>query len=106
MSRGGGERAWWGRSHRRQRLSAAPLPGCQPLGLAHAPDLQGHHAILATKALAADRAEAGRPMPTAAVPTCQAQGFRGIKTAVIAVRPRLALGKGRALEGPTGRCAE
>jgi hypothetical protein len=35
----GGEWASWGVSHRRQRLSTTALPGCQPLCLAHAPDI-------------------------------------------------------------------
>ena len=52
-----GERASWRLRHRGQRLSAAPLPGGQPLGLAHASDIQRHNPILAPKALAADRPE-------------------------------------------------
>jgi hypothetical protein len=96
----GGERASWRVSHRRPRLSALALPGREPLGLAHAPHVQGHDAILATKTLAADRAEEMRPIATPAVPTGQEGGFGGIEEAPVAVMPRLALGKRRALKIP------
>jgi hypothetical protein len=73
------------------------------LGLAPAPDIDGHHAILAPKAVAADRAEEMRPMPTPAVPTRQEDGFVGIEEAPVAVMPRLALGKCGGLEIPLDR---
>jgi hypothetical protein len=76
------------------------------VGLAHAPDIQGHKAILATKTLAAERAEEMRPISTPAVPTGQEDGFVGIEAVPVAVRPRLALGKRRALESPAAPCAD
>jgi hypothetical protein len=84
----GGERPSWGVSHRRQRLSATALPWCQPLRLAHAPDVQSDNAILATKTLITDGAEEVRPIPTAPVPAVQEQRFIGIETAAIAISYR------------------
>jgi hypothetical protein len=96
----GGERASWRFSHRRPRLSARAWPGCEPLGLAQAPDRPGHDTRLATQTLAADRAEERRPMATPAVPTGQEGGFGRIEEAPVTVMPRLALGKRRALKLP------
>jgi hypothetical protein len=74
------------------------LPRCQPLRLAHTPDMEGHHATLAMKALSADRTEEMRPIPTPAVPTGQEDSLLRIEDAPVAVMPRLALGKCRGLE--------
>jgi hypothetical protein len=49
-----GELASWGLYHCWQRLIAMALPGRQSRRLTHAPDIQGHHAILVPKALATD----------------------------------------------------
>jgi hypothetical protein len=74
------------------------LPGRQPLGLAHASDIQGHNAILASKAVAADGPEEMRTIPTPAIPTSQGGGFVRIEEAAVAAMQRLALGKRRVLE--------
>jgi hypothetical protein len=86
--------------HCRQRLRAAPLPGGQPLGLAHASDIQGHNPILAPKALATDHTEEMRAIATPTIPPGQEGHFVGIKEATVAAMSRLALRKRRALEGP------
>jgi hypothetical protein len=94
----GGELASWGVSHRRQRPSAAPLPRGQPLGLAHAPDLEGDKAILAPQPLATDHTKEMRAIPTPAVPPGQEDGLVRIEATAVAAMPRLALRKRRALE--------
>jgi hypothetical protein len=70
------------------------------LGLAHAPDIQGYDAILAPKALAADRPEEMRAIPTPAIPPGQEGRFVRIEETAVAAMPRLALGKRRAPEIP------
>jgi hypothetical protein len=93
-----GEQASWRLRHHRQWLIAPVLPGRQALRLAHASDLQGHHTILAPKALATDGPEEMRAITTPAVPPGQEGGFVRIKEAAVAAMPRRALGKRRALE--------
>ena len=68
------------------------------MGLAHASAIQGHNPILAAKALAADRAEETRAIPTAVVPPGQESSFVRIEETVVAAMPRWALRKRRALE--------
>jgi hypothetical protein len=70
------------------------------LGLAHASDIQRHNAILALKALAADRPEEVPAVPTAIVPPGQEGGFVRIEEAAAAAIPRWALGERGALEIP------
>jgi hypothetical protein len=93
-----GEQAPWRLRHCRQRLIATALPGCQSLRLAHASDVQRDNAILALKALAADRPEEMPAIPTPAIPASQEHGFVRIGNAAVAAMPRLALRKRRALE--------
>jgi hypothetical protein len=93
-----GERASWRSRHRRPRLRALALPGGEPLGLAHASDIQGHNPILTPKTLAADGSEEMRAIPTPAVPPGQEGGFVRIEQAAVAAIPRLVLGERWALE--------
>jgi hypothetical protein len=86
--------------HRGQRLSAPALPGRQSLRLAPASDIQGHEAILAPTALAADGPEEGPAVATAVVPPGQEGRFVGLEEAAVAAMPWLALGKCRALKIP------
>ena len=68
------------------------------MGLAHASDVQGHNAILASKALTTNCTKEMRAIPTPAVPTGQEDSFIRIEKTAVAAMPRLALGKRRALE--------
>src|SRR5262249_50770883 len=95
-----GERASWRLRHRGQWLRAAPLPGGQPLGLAHASDIERHNPILTLKALATDGPEEMGAIATPAVPPGEEGGFVGIQNTAVAAMPRLALRKRRALEVP------
>jgi hypothetical protein len=95
-----GEPAPRGLCHCRQRLSAPALPGHPSLCLTQAPDIQGHHPIVAPKALATDGPEEMRAIPTAAVPPGQEGRLVRVEEAVVAARARWALGERRALEVP------
>jgi hypothetical protein len=98
-----GEPASWRLRHHRQWLIAPALPGRQALRLAHASDIESHHAIhaiLAPKALAADHPEEMCTIPTPVIPPSQESGFVRIETTAVAAMVRLALGKRRALEVP------
>jgi hypothetical protein len=95
-----GKPAVWRLRHHRQRLIAPALPGRQSLRLAHAPDIQGHHARLAPNALATDGPEARRAIPTATIPPGQEGRLVRIEEAAVAAMPGLALGKRRALQIP------
>ena len=76
------------------------------MGLAPASAIEGHHPILALKALATDHAEEMRAIATPTIPPGQEGGVVRSEHAVVAAMPRLALRKRRALEvarhgGPT-----
>ena len=68
------------------------------MGLAHASDIESHNAILTLKALAADRPEEMRAIPTAAIPSGQEGSFVRIEEAAATAMSWLALGERRALE--------
>ena len=86
-------------------MRAAPSSEDSPLGLAQAPDIQRHNAVLTPKPLVADHVEERPTIATAMVPAGQERRFVRIEEAAVAGMHRLAIGKRRALEGPAAPCA-
>jgi hypothetical protein len=89
VARRGGGQAPWRLRHRRSGLIVTAMPGRQSLRLAHASDVQGHHAILAPKAVAMDGPAEMRAIPTPPIPAGQEDGLYGAR--MLRSRPCLGL---------------